>query len=215
MHCLSPLRFIKAGILALSLGALSADPAAPRIVVIDPGHGGNDSGTTFKDHEEKDVVLAVARKLAEILEEEGKNPVLTRQADDSVSLQDRAAAGSAEVFCFLSLHLHSIDEETAKGIVIFLPKRGRDNAAASLAIATHLKQTLEATAHRPKVVIRQSADFVLENTACPALVINLGHLVSSGGDQDLLELKVQQDLATALGKGIDLAIKQPTGAEIR
>ena len=79
-------------------------------IVIDPGHGGKDPGAVTEDGSyEKDIVLALALKLRERLQQRGNYTVLmTREGDDSVPLQQRVNfANSQNADLFISLHLNS------------------------------------------------------------------------------------------------------------
>src|ERR1700726_4162865 len=64
-------------------------PSAPfALVVIDPGHGGQDSGTMKAGMIEKQLTLDVAHRLERLLQERGVTVLLTRADDSYVSLQD-------------------------------------------------------------------------------------------------------------------------------
>jgi N-acetylmuramoyl-L-alanine amidase len=78
------------------------------IVVIDPGHGGTDTGARGTTLVEKDVVLQVARILRAELERVGYRVVMTRNDDSNPSYEDRAAAANAyRDAIFVSLHVSS------------------------------------------------------------------------------------------------------------
>lgn len=97
-------------------------PGRP-IVLIDPGHGGRDpgapgvSGTT----REKDLTLAMARELADLLEERGRVRVaLTREDDKYLTLEQRAGiARRLQASLFLSVHMDSAPNPLAKGTTIY------------------------------------------------------------------------------------------------
>jgi N-acetylmuramoyl-L-alanine amidase len=93
---------------ALLLSAANGDPAF--VAVIDPGHGGEQPGARAPDGVlEKDVALAIARKVAAQLKRQGGRIVLTRTGDISVPLADRAALAVAErADLFISIHLNSM-----------------------------------------------------------------------------------------------------------
>jgi N-acetylmuramoyl-L-alanine amidase len=80
-----------------------------RTVVLDPGHGGADSGARGGTGLlEKDLVLRIAHSLVPVLEREGWRVVLTRQGDELRSFDERAAVANAEPGAvFLSLHIGS------------------------------------------------------------------------------------------------------------
>src|SRR5262249_22696253 len=81
-----------------------------RRVVIDPGHGGHDTGTVGAGGtEEKDVALAISKKLRTVLTEQGLEVVLTRETDRFVRLEERARlANVARGDLFISVHCNSL-----------------------------------------------------------------------------------------------------------
>lgn len=82
------------------------------VVVIDAGHGGKDYGAIDNGVNEKDINLAVAKKLAEKIRKEMKNVnvVMTRDNDTFISLQERAnIANRNKGNLFISIHTNSVD----------------------------------------------------------------------------------------------------------
>jgi N-acetylmuramoyl-L-alanine amidase len=109
-----------------------------RTVVIDPGHGGGDTGAVGRQGTmEKDVNLAVARELKQYLERDGSlKVVLTRQRDETLDLDARAeAANAAGGDLFLSLHCNSWFDDQAHGFETwFLSPAGSDWARSVEAV---------------------------------------------------------------------------------
>ncbi len=108
----------------------------PRVVVIDPGHGGTEEGAKGPGGLlEKDVVLSLARTVREVLTARGYRVVLTRDSDASVGFQDRTAVGNAaKADVFLSLHMNASRAASAHGTeVYYLSLDASDRAAAALA----------------------------------------------------------------------------------
>ncbi len=95
-----------AALLALVLSA--APPAFT--VVLDPGHGGDKDGALSPTGEkEKDLVLAISRRIAQKLRKAGGKVVFTRTGDISVPLPNRAAIATAiRADLFVSVHLNSM-----------------------------------------------------------------------------------------------------------
>ena len=90
-----------------------------RTVVLDPGHGGHDAGAVSAYAKEKDLNLAVARKLRRMLEQQGYRVVMTRDADYFLTLQQRVAiANSVPDSIFVSIH-HNSGRKGASGIETF------------------------------------------------------------------------------------------------
>lgn len=79
-------------------------------ILIDPGHGGKDTGIQFKDKNEKDIVLYIAKELASKLTQKGIITVLTRASDEEVSLRERIKIENRlKPLLFLSIHLSSAE----------------------------------------------------------------------------------------------------------
>ncbi len=117
--------------------ASSADPRP--LVVLDPGHGGIDTGTKAPTGEaEKDIVLDVAKRLRDRIEQSGKYRVLlTRDDDTFIPLADRVRiARNAGAALFVSIHADSLPhkEGDAQGATVYtLSETATDPAAARLA----------------------------------------------------------------------------------
>jgi N-acetylmuramoyl-L-alanine amidase len=91
-------------------------------VVIDPGHGGYDTGTIGPSGlREKDLVLAVSRRLKELIETRlGTDVVLTRTGDEFVPLEERTAiANQLRADLFLSVHANSSRDRRVTGVETF------------------------------------------------------------------------------------------------
>ncbi len=83
-------------------------------VMIDPGHGGNDGGTSSGDVIEKDVNLNVSLKLAEHLKAQGVEVFMTRDHDDYVSLEERVyKTNQTTADFFVSLHCNYFEEDSS------------------------------------------------------------------------------------------------------
>lgn len=106
----------------------SAPPPAPmrpinlrRVIVVDAGHGGRDSGALGADSHEKDITLAAARVLRRDLERSGRyRVVMTRNSDVYVPLQDRVRiARRANADLFISLHADAGVDGTRRGASVY------------------------------------------------------------------------------------------------
>ena len=106
-----------------------------RRVVIDPGHGGHDTGTIGADGtKEKDVALAIAKKLRTVLTDQGLEVVLTREADRFVRLEERARlANVARGDLFISIHCNSLPQRHIRGIETYTLNLASDRYAIRLA----------------------------------------------------------------------------------
>lgn len=95
-------------------------PEVPFRVVIDPGHGGVDPGAMAGVANEADLMLIFAQELRVVLEDVGIPVVLTRNADEFVSLEARVRiARRAGAGLFISLHADALEEGNASGTTIY------------------------------------------------------------------------------------------------
>ncbi|MCK5769607.1 N-acetylmuramoyl-L-alanine amidase [Algiphilus sp.] len=106
------------------------DPAAPAsrleqkdiVIAIDAGHGGEDPGASGPSGlREKDVVLAIARKLADMVDDEpGFRAVMIRKGDYYLGLRERvSAAREAEADLFVSLHANAFTDSRVRGSAVY------------------------------------------------------------------------------------------------
>ncbi|MDE1921335.1 MAG: N-acetylmuramoyl-L-alanine amidase [Candidatus Omnitrophica bacterium] len=91
-------------------------------VVLDPGHGGKDTGTRSwsRDVDEKTIVLDVGRRLKRLLEDAGIRVIMTRDTDDFISLQERtimAAKSGADLF--ISIHANFSRDRAVSGLIVY------------------------------------------------------------------------------------------------
>ncbi|MBU6299447.1 MAG: N-acetylmuramoyl-L-alanine amidase [Alphaproteobacteria bacterium] len=110
--------------------------ATRKIVVIDPGHGGIDSGTIGEDGTmEKNIVLAEGLRLRKVLQTRGYDVHMTRDSDVFIPLGERVKiARAAHADLFISIHADSIHDPNVEGLSIYtLSEKGSDREAAALA----------------------------------------------------------------------------------
>jgi N-acetylmuramoyl-L-alanine amidase len=115
-------------------GKPGARPGRPITIAIDAGHGGEDPGARGRDGTlEKDVTLAIARKLKHLVDQQpGMRAVLTRDADYFVALGDRVRrARRVQADLLVSIHADAFIKPHARGSSVFaLSERGATSAAA-------------------------------------------------------------------------------------
>ncbi|MFI5143467.1 MAG: N-acetylmuramoyl-L-alanine amidase [Thermoanaerobaculales bacterium] len=131
-----PPRFI----LRLARAAPAAPLPAPRsgpLVILDPGHGGEDQGAKGPGNElEKDITLAVARATAARLQAAGVATRLTRDGDETVPLIDRTAlANRLQATVFISIHANASAAKGAKGAETYYMSADASDPRAAQAAA--------------------------------------------------------------------------------
>jgi len=116
-----------------------------RRIVIDPGHGGKDYGAPgyYKGVHEKNVVLAIARKLADKIRKELKlEVVLTRNGDRFLTLEERTAfANTKNADLFISIHTNASRDRRAYGIETYFLNLATDEEAIRVAAMENATST--------------------------------------------------------------------------
>ena len=133
-------------------------------IVIDPGHGGLDAGTTGPNGlREKDLVLDVAQRLGALLEERLKSEVIYARSDDSyVALERRTQiANEAKADLFLSIHANSSPEHVASGVETYYLSFTTSKAAMDVAArenATSQRSVYELQDLLQKIALKDKVD---------------------------------------------------------
>lgn len=158
-----PQQSARAGIPDNARAALDADGSLVRMfglkigrIVIDPGHGGHDTGTIGPDgYMEKDLVLDVALRLGKLIRRRlGAEVVYTRSTDVFIPLQERTRiANEAKADLFISIHANSSPEASTSGVETYYfnlssDKHGLDVARRENASSTASISQLNDLLHR-------------------------------------------------------------------
>ena len=124
---------------ASALGAVGPEvfPLAVERIVLDPGHGGANVGTTTPSGlVEKDLTLDIARRLAEELAGVGFDVRMTRTEDVAMSLEERARfANGAGADLFVSIHVNWIENQGVRGVETYYLGTTDDPVLGRLAAA--------------------------------------------------------------------------------
>ncbi len=95
------------------------------VILIDPGHGGDEDGAIFSSLKEKDITLRISKQIKEKLKKDYK-VYLTRSVDKNVSLEERAAlAELLDVDIFISVHINSSKDRRSNGIETYYLKNNK------------------------------------------------------------------------------------------
>lgn len=197
-------------------------PDKVALVVIDAGHGGQDSGTIRDGVLEKDLTLDVARRLDETLRANGFRTLLTRSGDEYVSLANRATAANAQRNCiFVSIHFDEGSRATASGVntyyaarqiprspllppwLPFLQRVSAEPASAeSESLAGFVQQALVARTQAIDRGTRAEQFYVIANVHHPAVLVEGGFLTNNEDMTKLRSEDYRQQLALAISEGI-------------
>lgn len=179
------------------------------LIVIDPGHGGEDHGTKSlvkPIYLEKYLNLTTAKFLATYLEQMGYQTLLTRKDDTFIPLKTRAEfANERHPMLFLSVHYNAAPSAEARGIEIFYFKsdkdKGRTEASKKLA-ATILKELL-GTTHATSRGVKPANFAVIRETDMPAVLIEGGFLSNTEELERLKDPAYLKKIAWGIAQGVD------------
>lgn len=191
-----------------------------RTVILDPGHGGLDTGRAGKDIREADLTLALALELEKLLQQRGYRVVLTRRQNNFVSEQQRARStarktdgsnGEESGSIFISLHLNSARSDvsgirsyaTAPAGTTGLTVPGNAHDAANIALTFSLHAALVAGTGAADGGISRAHYSLLNSVHCPATLIELGNADNPAECELLNSSSYRSSLALALAAGID------------
>lgn len=164
-------------------------------IIIDAGHGGNDSGALGQELKEKDINLSVALKVKDLLKIQEIDVILTRETDKTLSLEQRVViSNNNKVDAFISIHCNSFNK-SAKGIETY----SSATTTRDLADKVH-KRLLESKCYTLDRKVKHSAFYVIKNTKARACLIELG-FIDNAEDAKILKEK-QDELAIAVSKGV-------------
>lgn len=191
----------------------SSLPAVNKIIVIDAGHGGIDPGANRPGVQEKDINLAIALKLKEILHQQGFKVVLSRQSDVELSPEcdnekvrgryhrDLAArvemVEESDADLFVSIHANAVSNGSRHGAEVFYAPKSTTGKELAKAIQNELCNV--AKVNRTAM----PADyFVLRRNKIPAVLVEVGYITNSQERLLLQSSEYQQEVASAIAKGI-------------
>lgn len=191
-------------IIVLIVGILFSLRPAKLVIVIDAGHGGTDPGTMSANGiYEKDINLAIAKKIAASLSKAHYKVIMVRQDDSTFSLEQRyALANNQQADLFISVHANAIENNAdVSGMqVLYYPDTTQYNAELAQQMLTSL---LQATSASDKGAIARPDLAVLRGTTMKSLLIETGFMTNEQEAEKLLQTTYQQKIATAVTKAVD------------
>ncbi|PMB18040.1 N-acetylmuramoyl-L-alanine amidase, partial [Fischerella thermalis CCMEE 5198] len=169
------------------------------VVLIDPGHGGRDPGAVgIGGAREKDIILPISKKIAEVLQKNGVQVVLTRSSDYFVTLPARVQmAERVNADVFVSIHANSAGagRPDVSGLETYYYDTG-----LSLARIVH-RSILQSVNVRDRGV-RKARFYVLRKSSMPSILVETGYMT---GREDMAKLKsasYRNQMAEAIARGI-------------
>ncbi|BBF44350.1 N-acetylmuramoyl-L-alanine amidase [Lachnospiraceae bacterium KM106-2] len=182
-----------------------------KIIVLDAGHGGSDCGALSQDkkHYEKDINLAIVKKLGGYLEKEGVKVYFTRVNDKKISLDQRVTlANMIDADLFLSIHCNSVGKESPNGSAAFYAEQTGHNTSNSKKIAELLLESTQKALNRKNIGTYSGQKYYVVGHAVVPTVLLETAFISNNSDLNYLINKQYQDkLAKELGKAVRKSIQ--------
>lgn len=171
-----------------------------KVIVVDPGHGGNDNGATGSSFAtlEKTVNLQVALILRNKLESAGAKVIMTRADDRKLTLQQRvdvAVQNNADIF--VSIHHNTHPNSDTNGTIVFYYNNGNSSKLASL-----VQNEIVKTANYKDLQARFGNYYVLRENPVPSILAEIGFLSNYSEEIRLRSEQQQQLAAEGIFKGI-------------
>jgi len=170
-------------------------------IVIDPGHGGNDSGTIgARGTLEKDLTLTTAKLLYNKLKSSGADVYMTRASDTYVSLASRVATShNQDADAFISIHYDSIEDKNVRGMTTYY--YNNPNLAKELHFSVINKTKLN---NRD---VRYGNYHVLRENRQNSALLELGYLSNPTEEILVTSQQYQQSVADGLFEGVAKYLK--------
>lgn len=174
------------------------------VLVVDPGHGGDDPGAVVSGVREKDITLPIALAMKELLEQHGAQVVMTRTEDVDLGGKTREELGKRVALVeqhgaqlYISVHANQ-DACYCWGAQTFYQKGG---TAEGKALAEAIQARLRAMTPTTREALAANY-FVLRSTPVPAVVVETGFLSNADERARLQQPDYQRRVATAVVLGI-------------
>ncbi len=195
----------------------------PRMVVIDPGHGGKDTGAIGPSKiYEKDVVLDISHRVRKHLEARKIAVRMTRTGDTYPGLQQRSDyAYKVSADLFVSIHADGAGDPSANGVETFVTTvEGADSSnhygqpgdtfavknnqydAANAVLGFSLQSNHVKASQRSDRGLRRARFSVLKHAPCPAALVECGFLTNPSEESLLNSVKYREQVARGISNGI-------------
>ncbi|MEG2377012.1 MAG: N-acetylmuramoyl-L-alanine amidase [Clostridia bacterium] len=185
-------------------------------VVIDPGHGGEDSGAVgICGTYEKTINLAVSQKLSDLLGLLGVNTRMTRSTDVSIHTEGSEGTREKKVTdiknrvklvnitpnaTLISIHENYFPQESCSGAQIFYSGGNKTSKQLAERVQNAVIAGLDTKNHR----VAKQGDahiYLLKNVTCPAILVECGFLSNKREEKKLADESYQKKIAASIAAG--------------
>lgn len=170
-----------------------------KTIVLDPGHGGKDSGTIGADGAfEKNITIKTASLLAGKLRASGANVYVTRNDDTFISLQSRVATSHyRNADAFISIHYDSFMDPSVRGSTAYYYQASKDQS-----LATNVHSEVAKRSQIPDKGVKFGDYFVLRENNRPSLLYELGYLSNPQEEAIIYSTSYQERVTEGMTEGL-------------
>nr|WP_199349475.1 N-acetylmuramoyl-L-alanine amidase [Nostoc flagelliforme] len=169
------------------------------VVLIDPGHGGKDPGAIgLGGLREKDIILSIGKRIAQVLQQNGVQVVMTRDSDYFVTLPGRVQlAERANADVFVSIHANAVGpgRSDVSGLETYYYGSG-------LGLARTVHNSILQNVNVRDRGVRRARFFVLRKSSMPSILVETGYLTGRDDNAKLRTSAYQNQMGDAIARGI-------------
>lgn len=185
-----------------------------KVIIIDPGHGGQDPGAQYGGIDEKDINLDIALRLYHTLTAKGCKVILTRDKDEDfflpgfvkgrlakrAELDHRiATATSNNADLFISIHANSFSKSSTYGMETYY----HVNSAPGKALAERIQSKLREVQTDNKRIAKAGNYYVINQNKMPSVIVEVGFLSNSRERSMLKQDSYKDSISTAIANGVE------------
>lgn len=174
------------------------------VVVLDPGHGGEDEGCSRNGVLEKDINLEIARAVETKLKEKGYQVVLTREGDVTRSKEERVdKANAAQGDLYISIHQNASETPEPDGMEVWYcsGRFGRENERLAELMQKYIVKKTEV---RERELVQTDSLYVIRESGMPSCLIETGFLSNAVERKKLTDPEYQEKMAAGIADAVDL-----------
>lgn len=190
-------------------------PLSGKTIVLDPGHGGPDGGAVGKDKtQEKDIALAVSKKLQQYLQQSGAIVYLTRETDEDLAAEGTKGLSrrksedirnrlkfihDKKADLFLTIHLNAIPSTRWSGAQTFYYPKFDESRHLAKMIQSEIIRNMENTTRSPLAI---NGIYLLKHAKVPGALVEIGFLSNEEERELLKQEDYQRGMAASIYEGI-------------
>jgi N-acetylmuramoyl-L-alanine amidase len=195
----------------LSYAVVNANDDNRKVIVIDPGHGGEDGGASYLDCVEAEINLEIALILKDLYEENGYRVIMTREDNKSLCEGDFNKRedmnkrvniiNSSNAIYLISIHLNTFSDSKYSGAQTFYSNTNSKSILLAELIQTSIISNLKNTS---RAIVERSNIYLLNKVTIPAVIVECGFLTNDLERNKLISREYQTSLAEAIFDGTAL-----------